>query len=92
LGNCFYALLTGLRIFYGVTDDEVVQEKVIGGETAYIDPRYRQHSYPESILVHAIEQCWKYDPDERVDIFRLVEFLRSAVKENKQQMKAAKKL
>ena len=58
------------------------KEKMIKKETAYIDPRYRNRTYAESALVEIMEECWTYDPDERVDIFEVVEFLREAVEEN----------
>lgn len=85
-GNNIYALLTGLWVFYENDDDKVVQEKVTKGhQRAFIDDRYRNHSYGEGKLVELMEQCWKEDPSERVDIFEAVRFLREAVEENKKR-------
>ena len=53
------------------------------GTTAFIDPRYNERSFAESKLVEIIPQCWIYDPRQRIDIFRLVDFLRIAVEESK---------
>ena len=58
------------------------------GETAFIDPRFRDRSFAESKLVDIIPLCWKYDPDDRIDIFELVRLLREAVKENEAHIAA----
>lgn len=85
LGNIYYELLTGLWNFYQFEDDGVVQKKVIRGEVPYIDDRYRKRSYAEAALVHAIERCLVLDPDKRATVFELVEYLTTAVEENKKQ-------
>ena len=59
------------------------QEKVIAGERAYIDDRYRNHSYIEGKLVELMEQCWIQDPDKRADIFEAVRFLQEVMEESK---------
>lgn len=82
-GNNLYGLLTGLWPFYENNDDEVVQGKLSEGQRAFIDDRYRNHSYGEGKLVELIERCWIEDPTKRVDIFDAVRFLREAVEENK---------
>ncbi len=80
VGNNFYSLLTGLWVYYENKDDVVVQEKVKSAMLPFIDERYKYNrSYAERSLVQAIELCLKHDPDERVSIFQLVEFLRNAV-------------
>lgn len=79
LGNNMYGLLTGLWVYYENEDDGVVQKAVISGNHAYIDERYRSRSFAEQKLVEAIEMCWEYEPDKRVDIFTLIEFLQQAV-------------
>ena len=68
--------------FYTLTEDET-QEMVKNGTTAYIDPRFKERSFAESKLAEIISQCWIYDPLQRIDIFQLVNFLYSAVQENK---------
>ena len=76
LGNNIYGLLTGLWVFYENEDDEVVQKKIMDGETAFIDERYRTRSYIEGRMVEIIERCWDYKPEERATIFEVVEYLR----------------
>jgi hypothetical protein len=60
-----------------------VQRKLKQGITADIDPRYKARSFADGVLADIIPQCWIYDPNERIDIFHLVELLRQAVKTNK---------
>jgi serine/threonine protein kinase len=86
LGVNVYALLTGLRPFYDADDTETVQAKIIDGETPPIDPRYRGRSYAEGKLVEIIELCWEYDPDKRIDMFQVANFLREAVTENERRL------
>lgn len=52
------------------------------GDLPFIDDRYRTRSYAESALVRIMERCWAFDPDERADIFEVVDHLRRAVKLN----------
>ena len=75
--------LTGLWVFYENEDDEVVQEKIIKGETAFIDPRYRTRSLAEKRLVEIMEKCWELKTQDRIDIFEAVRLLRQAVEEVK---------
>jgi hypothetical protein len=51
----------------------------------YVDPRYKDRSYAEKMLVELMEKCWIYDPDERISSFEAVEFLRKAVRDNKEK-------
>eukprot|EP00978_Attheya_sp_CCMP212_P016410 scaffold42990_cov56-Attheya_sp.AAC.7 len=90
-GNNIYALLTGLWVFYDTDDDQVVQKKLIDGELAYVDKRYKTRSYAEGKLVQLMEKCWIYDPAERIDIFSAVKFLRKAVAENARLERAKQK-
>lgn len=68
--------------FYSLTEVET-QGMVMNGTTAFIDPRYKERSFAESKLVEIIPQCWIYDPRQRINIFRIVDFLRNAVQESK---------
>eukprot|EP00986_Skeletonema_menzelii_P014719 scaffold10060_cov141-Skeletonema_menzelii.AAC.10 len=79
--NNIYALITGLWNFYDTEDDEVVHEKLIGGNLAFVDPRWKDQSYEEGKLVELLPKCWAYDPDERISIFDAVKFLRQAVED-----------
>jgi hypothetical protein len=53
-----------------------LQTKVINGERAFIDLRYRNHSFIESKLVEVMEMCWIQEPEKRITIFDAIEFLR----------------
>jgi len=86
-----FALLTGLRPFYSQFSEKRFRRDLINGETAFIDPRFRDRSFAESKLVDIIPLCWKYDPNDRIDIFELVRLLREAVKENEEYMAALPK-
>lgn len=81
-GNNIYAMLTGLWGFYDIEDDEATQDELIDGKLPYIDPRWKERSYIERRLVELMEKCWVYDPDERVDIFYAVDFLKDTVREH----------
>lgn len=80
-GNNVYSLMTGLWPFYENEDDLVVQGELIDGKTAFIDNRYRTRSYAEGQMVELIERCWSYKPEDRPDIFEVVRFLQSALRE-----------
>jgi len=75
-GNNIYSLLTGLWVFYDTDDDPSVQEKVINGTRALIDPRWKKRSFIEAKLVEVMEQCWIHNTDKRMDIFQAVQKLR----------------
>ena len=75
--------MTGLWVFYTTDDDQVTQKKIIGGKTAYLDPRYARRSFAEGKLVEVMLRCWEYEPEDRIDIFEVVDILRKAVEENK---------
>lgn len=82
LGNNMYSVLTGVYPFYDTLETKEVQKKVKAGEVPYIDERWRTRSYAEGKLVELIERCYAFKPDERIDIFDTVRFLRDAVEEN----------
>eukprot|EP00934_Nitzschia_sp_Nitz4_P000348 Nitzschia sp. Nitz4//scaffold42_size132992//14458//16405//NITZ4_003380-RA/size132992-processed-gene-0.26-mRNA-1//-1//CDS//3329551661//348//frame0 len=82
-GNNIYGLLTGLWVFYENDDDKGIQKKLIAGETAFIDPRYRTRSFIEGKLVEVMEKCWPYDPNDRIDMFEIVRMLREIDREYK---------
>lgn len=84
LGNCFYGLLTGLWPHY-YDDNETAQRKVMRGIMPYIDKRWKDNSFAEGQLVRAIEMCHHREPDDRANIFEVVDLLREAVAENKRR-------
>ena len=61
-------------------------------ETAFINDRYRTHSYITSRLVEVMEKCWAFDPKDRIDIFQAVELLRQAkeIHEKQKQLNTQK--
>jgi hypothetical protein len=72
-GNNIYGLLTGLWVFYDDQDYDSVQARLIRGERAYVDPRWRLRSKIESRLIDIMIQCWESDPDnKRITIFEAV--------------------
>ena len=77
--------MVGLWNFYDVDDDESVQKKVIKGDRAFIDPRWRERSFIESKLVDLMEKCWIRDTNERIDIFDAVKELREIKKEHERR-------
>ena len=62
-----------------------MQKKLIDGENAFIDPRYKERSFIERKLVELVEKCWIYDPAERISIFEAVDYLKEVIKENELQ-------
>jgi hypothetical protein len=74
-------MLTGLWPFYENEDDGYIQSEIIAGKTAFIDPRYRTRSYAEGKMVNLIEQCWRFIPSDRPDIFEIVDFLKDTIDE-----------
>mmetsp|Transcript_32250 Transcript_32250/g.94946 ORF Transcript_32250/g.94946 Transcript_32250/m.94946 type:complete len:622 (-) Transcript_32250:116-1981(-) len=90
LGNSFYGLLTGLWPHY-FDNSEAAQLKVMKGKMPYIDKRWKDNSFAEGQLVRAIEMCLHLDPDDRSDIFAIVNFLRDAVDENRRRREEKKK-
>lgn len=83
LGNNMYALLTGVSVFYDEEDIDQVQRRVKSGEMPYIDPRWQERSFAERKMIEIMEKMWTYDPDERVDIFEVITFLREAYEETR---------
>lgn len=65
-----------------------LQKKVTGGEIAFIDDRYRTKSFITKNLVEVMEKCWRFNPDDRIDIFEAVRLLRET-KTEYERMKAA---
>jgi hypothetical protein len=70
-----------LWVFYDEDNDEKMQQRLMNGEKAYIDPRYKERSLAESKLVYIIDLCHEFEPEKRPSIFEVVEFLREAMEE-----------
>ena len=82
-GNHIYGLLTGLWVYYEMKTIRAKpkMKKIQAGELPYVDPRYRNRNYVQDRLLSLMEQCWKFDPDDRVDIFTALIYLRETKKE-----------
>ncbi|GAX24170.1 hypothetical protein FisN_4Lh255 [Fistulifera solaris] len=80
LGINMYYVLTGSTVLPEAKTTEEYQERIMKGEKPPIDPRFRERSFAEQTMVDIIERCWIYNPDERIDIFGVVQILREAVK------------
>lgn len=78
-------MVTYTSLQYDEKDDDVIQKKLIDGKLPFVDPRYKNRSFAEKKLVELMEKCWIYNPDERISSFEAVEFLRDAVKDNKEK-------
>lgn len=77
LGNNFFALLTGYSPFVELHDFlPEMRNKIMDGQTAFIDPRFRDRSYGDRVLADIIPLCWKLNADDRIDIFRITDSLR----------------
>jgi hypothetical protein len=90
LSILFDLFQTGLKPHYDIGELDEFTGKIINGETAFIDPRFQDRSFGDARLAEIIPLCWKHDPDERIDIFGLVELLRAAVHENDQHIEESK--
>ena len=77
--------LFNLHILYPFYDlkEQDVSNQVTKGLTAFIDPHYKNRTIAEAKLAEIIPQCWIYEPNQRIDIIQLVDFLRDAVQENR---------
>jgi hypothetical protein len=87
VANCIvnkqYSLLTGLPPFPEECHVRSLQKRIKKKETSWIDPQWKRASFAEGVLVHVIERCWEYKPEDRISIGALVQLLRAAVEENK---------
>jgi hypothetical protein len=77
-----YCLLTGLSPHYGNSVDKVQEFVKEGKVMPYISNRFRNGTVGEKRLAELIDECWLYNPDERIDVFRLVRRLRDALEEH----------
>jgi hypothetical protein len=78
MGNNIYTLMTGLWPFYEEDRYTPVIKMVKRRKRPYVDPRWRERSYIEKQLVEIMMKMWRHIPEERPDIFTVVEFLKDA--------------
>jgi hypothetical protein len=76
MGNNIYTLMTGLWPFYEEDRYSPVIKLVKQRVRPYVDPRWRSRSYIENQFVEIMEKMWRHSPEERPDIFTVVEFLK----------------
>jgi hypothetical protein len=76
MGNNLYTLMTGLWPFYEEDRYTPVIKMVKKRKRPYIDPRWRRRSYIEKQFVEIMMKMWRHRPEERPDIFTVVEFLK----------------
>jgi hypothetical protein len=76
MGNNIYTLMTGLWPFYEEDRYSPVIKLVKQRVRPYVDPRWRSRSYIEGQFVEIMEKMWRHSPEERPDIFTVVEFLK----------------
>jgi hypothetical protein len=71
-----------LKPHYDASEFITIKKRVADGETAFIDPRFQERSFGDARLAEIIPLCWKKNPNERIDVFGLVDLLRTAVQTN----------
>jgi hypothetical protein len=76
MGNNLYTLMTGLWPFYEEDRYTPVIKMVKKRKRPYIDPRWTRRSYIEKQFVEIMVKMWRHRPEERPDIFTVVEFLK----------------
>ena len=84
-GNNIYTLITGLWPLYEMYDNKTKEKQkyLINGNLAFLDPRYKGQNYIQDQMIEIMYECWKYKPEERMDIFTVVKRLRETLKEAK---------
>jgi serine/threonine protein kinase len=81
LGNNIYTILTGLFPFYdeefNSISHDTTEEEIVDGKRPYVDDRYRNRSYIESMLVKIMEACWAGSRHDRPSMSFVVDFLQN---------------
>jgi hypothetical protein len=76
--------LTGLWPFYENEDDSVVQRKVSAGERPLVPHRLptgnRSSVREEQALIDVMQRGWAHNPNQRMEIFEAVRFLRAVMR------------
>jgi hypothetical protein len=74
LANYEYFFLSLLMLF-------CFQKMIADHKRAFLDPGYRKRSSIETQLIAIMEQMWAQEPEDRPDIFTIINFLRNVKKE-----------
>lgn len=86
-GNILYNLLTGLSIYYDMNDDEDAQDKIVNGETPYIDSIHKNSTNVDvQAFVHLMERCWSLKPDDRPTMKQVIGYLQNAIENSKDKL------
>ena len=56
-----------------------VQKRLVKGEKPFIDPRYKERSVAERVLVRVLQRSWAFNPDDRITIFEALQRLEQAI-------------
>lgn len=75
MGNNLYTLMTGFWPFYEEHSYSPVIRKVKKRERPYIDDRWKTHSNVEAKFVELMGQMWEHKPEDRPDIFAVLQVL-----------------
>jgi serine/threonine protein kinase len=78
LGSLYYNLLTGLMPFYHKDSyQDALSAMVQKKEMPYIDPAFRNGTMIQQALVDVMEECWRYESENRPSVFNILDKLRS---------------
>jgi serine/threonine protein kinase len=78
-GAILFALLTGLDPYYDEghrEDDKMIDNNLRNGVAPHIDPRYATRSFIEGRMVEIMNKCFQFKPQDRADVFEVLEHLR----------------
>lgn len=76
-GTLVFSLLTGLYPFYENDDPVENRQSILAGQVPTMDPKYHAGgSLIEERLYHVMQECLKFEPDDRMDMFQVFQYLR----------------
>jgi serine/threonine protein kinase len=77
-GLVLYTILTTKEPYWddGITD---VKGQVLIGEKPIVDEQIRENSDPERIIASVMDECLEFNPDERIDIFKVVSLFQESI-------------
>ncbi|GAX12900.1 hypothetical protein FisN_32Lh077 [Fistulifera solaris] len=75
-GTLVFSLLTGLYPFYENVDQKANRKLILNGQVPKMDPKYQNRSLIEGRLYDVVQKCIRPLPEDRMDIFSVVNYLR----------------
>ena len=63
-------------------DHEMVREALLNGRKPFYDKSFVYNSYGEATLVRILDECWEFNPEDRADIFWVIDLLEEAIEKN----------